>query len=64
VLGGDRTSVGYRTVRPDDAALRERRKALAQERRRFGYRRLHVLLGAKAMPSTASASSASTARRS
>ena len=30
--------------RPDDVALRERLKALAQERRRFGYRRLHVLL--------------------
>ena len=27
-----------------DSALRERLKALAQERRRFGYRRLHVLL--------------------
>ena len=34
----------YQGVRPDDAALRERLKALAQERRRFGYRRLHVLL--------------------
>jgi putative transposase len=30
--------------RSDDGALRERLKALAQERRRFGYRRLHVLL--------------------
>jgi putative transposase len=44
VIGGDRTSVRYRGVRPDDEALRERLKALAQERRRFGYRRLHVLL--------------------
>ena len=34
----------YRGVRPDDGELRERLKALAQERRRFGYRRLHVLL--------------------
>jgi putative transposase len=40
VIGNDRTSVRYRGVRPDDGALRER---LAQERRRFGYRRLHVL---------------------
>ena len=31
-------------MRPDDGELRERLKALAQERRRFGYRRLHVLL--------------------
>ncbi|PSJ19366.1 IS3 family transposase, partial [Halomonas sp. ND22Bw] len=28
----------------DDGALRDRLKARAQERRRFGYRRLHVLL--------------------
>ena len=34
----------YQALRPDDGALRERLKALAQERRRFGYRRLHVLL--------------------
>ena len=34
----------YRSHRPDDGELRERMKALAHERRRFGYRRLHVLL--------------------
>src|SRR5271155_3307035 len=44
VIGSDRTSVRYQGVRPDDVTLRERLKALAQERRRFGYRRLHVLL--------------------
>jgi hypothetical protein len=44
VLGTDGTSVRYQALRPDDGALRERLKALAQERRRFGYRRLHVLL--------------------
>ena len=44
VIGGDRTSVRYHGVRPDDGVLRERLKALAQERRRVGYRRLHVLL--------------------
>jgi hypothetical protein len=44
VIGSDRTSVRYQGVRPDDGGLRERLKALAQERRRFGYRRLHVLL--------------------
>jgi putative transposase len=46
-LPGDRNRPdkrGYQGVRPDDVALRERLKALAQERRRFGYRRLHVLL--------------------
>ena len=44
VIGADRTSVRYRNRRPDDAGLRERMRALAGERRRFGYRRLHVLL--------------------
>lgn len=44
VLGTDRSSVRYRSARPDDHDLRERLKALAAERRRFGYRRLHILL--------------------
>lgn len=44
VIDTDRTSVRYEATRLDDSALRERLKALAQERRRFGYRRLHVLL--------------------
>lgn len=34
----------YRTRRVDDGALRARLKALAAERRRFGYRRLHLML--------------------
>lgn len=34
----------YRSRRPDDGVLRTRLKALAAERRRFGYRRLHLLL--------------------
>lgn len=44
VIGADRTSIRYRSHRPDDADLRERLRELASERRRFGYRRLHVLL--------------------
>lgn len=32
------------TTRADEADLRQRMRAIAQERRRFGYRRLHVLL--------------------
>jgi putative transposase len=44
VLRVDRASIRYASTRPSDAPLRERLKALAQERRRFGYRRLHVLL--------------------
>jgi len=39
-----RMTVRYETKREDDHDLRERMKALAHERRRFGYRRLHVLL--------------------
>jgi putative transposase len=61
-IGTDRTGVRYQGVRPDEGALRERLKALAQERRRFGYRRLHVLFGARATPSTGSGCSGSTAR--
>ena len=34
----------YQTVRVDDVALREGMKTMAHKRRRFGYRRLHVLL--------------------
>lgn len=44
ILGRDRTSVRYRHRRGDDAPLRARLRALAGERRRFGYRRLGVLL--------------------
>lgn len=39
-----RMTVRYETTRPDDRVLRERLTELARERRRFGYRRLHVLL--------------------
>jgi len=40
----DRSSVRYRSTRPDDCELREAMKAVASERRRFGYRRIHVML--------------------
>lgn len=43
VLGFDRTTIRYRSSR-DDGALRERMRTLAETRRRFGYRRLHILL--------------------
>ena len=39
----------YRSRRPDDAALRDRLRELAAERRRFGYRRLGVLLAREGM---------------
>jgi len=37
-------SLRYRSRRENQAALRERLKQMAQERPRFGYRRLHVML--------------------
>ena len=40
----DRKTIRYRSRRPADEALRARMRELAAERRRFGYRRLHVLL--------------------
>jgi putative transposase len=44
VLELDRTMVRYRSRRPDDGAVRVRLRELAASRRRFGYRRLHILL--------------------
>ena len=44
VLGVDRSSVRYQSCRPNDAKIRERLRELSRERRRFGYRRLHLLL--------------------
>lgn len=44
VIGADRSSARYRSTKPNDGVLRARLKVLAEERRRFGYRRLHVLL--------------------
>jgi putative transposase len=43
-LGVDRALVRYRSRRPDDANLRARLRELAGQRRRFGYRRLHILM--------------------
>jgi putative transposase len=44
VLQLDRSSVRYRSIRPDDADLREAMRQVAGERRRFGYRRVHLML--------------------
>ena len=40
----DRTVIRYQSRRDDDGALREKLRELAHQRRRFGYRRLHILL--------------------
>ncbi len=44
IVGADRTMVRYRSRRPSDAELRVRLRELANERRRFSYRRLFILL--------------------
>ena len=44
LVGIDPRVYRYRSTRPDDAELRQRLRELASERRRFGYRRLHILL--------------------
>ena len=57
VLAVDRSGVRYRSIRPDDAVARAAMKAVAAERRRFGYppagnglpanrerRRIHIML--------------------
>jgi putative transposase len=44
ILTIDRSSVRYRSTRPNDAEVRERMRAVAAVRRRFGYRRLQIML--------------------
>ena len=44
LVGMDRSTLRYQGKRPDDAALRQRLRELAAERRRFGYRRLGWML--------------------
>jgi putative transposase len=43
VLGADRTTIRYCSRRTDDEDLRDKMRVLAHQRRRFGYRRLHIL---------------------
>lgn len=51
IVGADRNMIRYRSSRPADAVLRGRLRDLANERRRFGYRRLFVLLRREGEPS-------------
>lgn len=44
LVGIEPKTYRYRSRRPDDGALRRRLRELAAERRRFGYRRLLILL--------------------
>lgn len=44
LLGVGRSSARYQSTKTADHALRDRLQVLANERPRFGYRRLHLLL--------------------
>ena len=50
IIGVDRKMVRYRSRRPPDTALREHLRSSAIERRRFGYRRLCLLLRPEGEP--------------
>lgn len=51
IVAADRKMVRYRPCRPPDMELRGRLRDLANERRRFGYRRLFILLRRDGEPS-------------
>lgn len=50
-VGADRKMIRYRSCRPPETELRGRLRDLANERRRFGYRRLFILLRREGEPS-------------
>jgi putative transposase len=51
IVNADRKMVRYRSRRPPDTGLRTQLRELANERKRFGYRRLFVLLRQQGEPS-------------
>jgi len=51
LVGADRKMVRYRSCRPPETELRGRLRELANERHRFGYRRLFILLRREGEPS-------------
>jgi putative transposase len=51
IVSADRKRVRYRSCQPPDTELRTQLRDLANERKRFGYRRLFVLLGQEGEPS-------------
>ena len=50
-VGADRKMIRYQSCRPPETELRGRLRDLAKERRRFGYRRLFILLRREGEPS-------------
>ncbi|UWU19289.1 IS3 family transposase (plasmid) [Rhizobium sullae] len=51
IISADRKTIRYRSSRPPEVDLRAKLRDLANERRRFGYRRLFVLLRRDGEPS-------------
>ena len=51
IVAADRKMIRYRSRRPPDIELRAHLRELANQRRRFGYRRLFILLRAEGEPS-------------
>ena len=51
LVAADRKMIRYRSRRPPDVELRARLRDLANQRRRFGYRRLFILLRKQGEPS-------------
>lgn len=51
LVTADRTMIRYHSRRPPDTELRRRLRDLANQRRRFGYRRLFILLRDQGEPS-------------
>ena len=51
LVAADRKMIRYRSRRPPDTELRGRLRELANQRRRFGYRRLFILLHEEGEPS-------------
>src|SRR3954469_2128650 len=50
IADADRKMIRYRSQRPPDTELRQQLRDLANERKRFGYRRLFVLLRQEGEP--------------
>jgi len=51
IISADRKTIRYQSSRPPETELRAKLRELANERRRFGYRRLFVLLRREGEPS-------------
>jgi putative transposase len=51
IIDADRKMIRYLSRRPPETELRDRLRTLANERRRFGYRRLFILLRREGEPS-------------